>query len=144
MKMSAFGLILLFVVMNISFAFMNEVEVLGSMEKPSYQTPDQIVLTLMGMDFTSGDLIWGGAAVGSGVIVNLFLTGSFIYGGTVGLLIFGMSKAFPMVKNILTGFPLFLAMIGVPSAFVTIFEVLQALIWMWFILGFVVSRKLDD
>jgi hypothetical protein len=73
-----------------------------------------------------------------------YITGHLIFGGTVAIILFAMELFFPIVKWVVFGLPTFLQQMGVSIVIYESITALLALVWFWFILGFVAQRQLED
>ena len=142
MRLGAFGIILFFISLNISLYMLNEAQVVGDFVQPPYEDPDDITGFFVFTDATGTKLLTLGLELGAGVIFGL-ITGSLIAGGTVALVLAAITMFIPTARWVIFGFPVFLAQMQVPSFIVITVEVMMAVVWFWFILGFIGQRQLE-
>ena len=142
MRLGAFGIILFFICLNVSLFMLNEAQVVGDFVQPPYEEPDDITGFLVFTDPTGTTLLTFTMELGAGVIFGL-ITGSLIAGGTVALVLAAITMFIPTARWVIFGFPVFLAQMQVPSFIVMTIEVLMAVVWFWFILGFIGQRQLE-
>lgn len=143
MRLTFVAILIIYAMMNASIAFMGGVEMLGSLEKPPFRSPDELKLQFMSINITSGDLLFGGATIGTGVIAGLYLSAPIWAGGAFGLLLFGLSKLFPFISDLITGVPQFLTMLGLASEFIFLFEIMMAVITLVFLLNLFFPRGIE-
>lgn len=141
-RLGAYGIILFFICINVSLYMLNEFQVVGDFEQPPYETPTGIQDMLLNVDLSGENLLMGGTIIAVGIIFG-FITGHLVYGGTIALILFALDLLLPVVRWVLFGFPVFLTQIGVDAVIVTSLNVLMAVVWFWFFLGFVGQRQLE-
>lgn len=140
MRVTAYGTLIFFVTLNLSLYLLNASQVLSSYRLSPIEEPAGISTQLIDFNVTTDELLMVGIPLAIMVIIRT-LTGNFILGGTVALLLFGLEMLFPIVRWILFGFPIFLGQIGLPSYVVLIIDSMLAVVWSWFILGFIMQRS---
>lgn len=140
MRVTAYSLVLFFVCLNLSLFLLNNTQVLPDYRVSPFEEPEGIQAHLISFDISGSTLLMAGTALSVWVIISA-LTGNLIFGGTVALILFALTMLFPVVRWILYGFPIFLQQVGVPTVIVTVIEALMAVVWFWFILGFVGQRS---
>lgn len=151
MKIGLYSLMLFFICLNLSVYLMNESQLLGDFYIPPYEEPSNILSRLLTLNITGTDLLFGGTTIAVGFIVS-WISGKFIYGGTLALILFAIDLFVPMAKWILFGFPTFLNQIaevetgaaGSLAAISLVIQVLMSLVWFWLILGFIGQRQLEQ
>lgn len=139
MKVTAYGTLLFFICLNLSLYLLNETSVLPNYEQSPYEEPAEIQSIFLNVS-VGNVLLMAGTSLTIVAIIKI-LTGNFIFGGTVGLILFALQALFPAVQWILFGFPIFLGQIGVPFVITTIIQTLMAVVWAWFIIGFIGQRS---
>lgn len=139
MKATAFGILVFFVSLNLSLYVLSETDVLPSYELDPYEEPSGIQLIFVNIT-AANLLVMGGTSLTIAAIVSV-LTGHFIYGGTIGIILFGLQLLFEPVRWVINGFPLFLNQIGVNPIITTIIQTLIAVVYAWFIVGFIGQRS---
>lgn len=143
MKISAFGLILFFVCLNISLYLISVFGVLPSFQQSPYETPENITTKLVHLDLSGGTLIIGIVAAGVGGLVSL-ITGHLLFGGTVALVFLALDIIFPLVRWIVFGLPEFMRQMGMAPELYGAVTALMALVWFWFIVGLIIQRPLEE
>lgn len=143
MKITAFGLIVFFVCMNVSLYVINETAILPYAKINPYEEPSGITGRLVSVDLSNGTLMIAGTGLVMAVIIG-WATGNLLLGGMLGVILFGLSIFFPIVSWVVLGLPRFLAQMGVPLVIYTSLTALMSLIWFWFILSFIAQRQLED
>lgn len=143
MKLTAFLIIAFFVCLNVCLYIISETAVLPYSETSPYETPSGISTKLFYVDLSTGNLLIAGTQLIIGTILG-FIAGHLIFGGTVAIILFAMTLIFPIVKWVVFGLPTFLAQMGVSIIIYESITALLALVWFWFILGFVAQRQLED
>jgi len=140
MKVTAYGSVVFFVCLNLSLYLLNETQVLPSYQLSPYEEPAGITAALIDFNITADELLLAGIPLAVAGII-FFVTGNFIFGGTVAIILFALQLLFPIVRWILFGFPIFLGQIGVPVTIVYVIEALLAVVWSWFMIGFIGQRS---
>lgn len=143
MKLTAFGIILFFVCLNLSLYLINETSVLPSYQQSPYETPEGISGRLVHLDLSTSNLAIGTTLLAVFVVIG-YITGHLLFGGTVAIILFAFDLLFPVAKWIVFGFPIFLAQMGVPLVVYTTLTALFSVVWFWFLLGLVAQRQLED
>lgn len=143
MKLSALGLLLFFVALNVSLYVINETAILPYYKQSPYEEPQGIVNRLVHLDLSTQNLAIGGAGLTVFVILG-WITGHLLFGGTVAIVLFAMSLLFEPLKWLIFGFPTFLGQMGVPLIVYTPLTALMSVVFFWFLLGFVAQRQLED
>lgn len=141
MRMTPFAFILFFVSLNVSLYFLNTTSFLGDMGMQPYTAPAGMLERLMSWETSA--LVSFGATITVSTIIGYLVSGSLFHAGVAALFLAALNLFVPLAGWVLTGFPLFLAQIGVPAAITTTLEVLSAVVWVWFILGFIAQRSLE-
>lgn len=108
-----------------------------------YTEPEDILSKIAHIDLSSGTLLIGITAFAASAIFGI-LTGHLILGGTVGLILLGIDLVSPIAAWILLGFPRFLVQIGVHPLIITVFTVIFAYPWFWFLLNVILQRPVED
>jgi hypothetical protein len=142
MKVTAFGLLLFFVALNVSLYVINETAILPYKQSP-YEEPSGIIGRLVHLDLSTQNLAIGGAGLTVFVILG-WITGHLLFGGTVAIVLFAMSLLFEPLKWLIFGFPTFLGQMGVPLIVYTPLTALMSVVFFWFLLSFVAQRQLED
>lgn len=140
MKVTAYGSVVFFVCLNLSLYLLNETQVLPNYQMSPFEEPTGITSRLIDFDITVDELLLAGIPLAVAGII-FFVTGNFIFGGTVAIILFALQLLFPVVRWILYGFPIFLGQIGVPIPIVYVIEALLAVVWCWFMIGFIGQRS---
>lgn len=140
MKVTAYGSLIFFICLNLSLFLLNETEMLPNYELSPYEEPEQIQSIFLNVSI-GNILLMAGTSLTIVAIIKI-LTGNFIFGGTVGLILFALQALFPAVQWILFGFPIFLGQIGVPYMITAVIQTLMAVVWAWFIIGFIGQRSI--
>jgi hypothetical protein len=143
MKVTAFGLLLFFVALNVSLYVINETAILPYYKQSPYEEPQGIINRLVHLDLSTSNLAIGGAALTVFIILG-WITGHLLFGGTVAIVLFAMSLLFEPLKWLIFGFPTFLGQMGVPLIVYTPLTALMSVVFFWFLLGFVAQRQLED
>jgi hypothetical protein len=143
MKLTAFLIIAFFVCLNVCLYIISETAVLPYSETSPYETPSGISSKLLHVDLSTGNLAIAGTQLVIFIILS-YITGHLIFGGTVAIILFAMELFFPIVKWVVFGLPTFLQQMGVSIVIYESITALLALVWFWFILGFVAQRQLED
>lgn len=155
MRLTPFVLIVFFVSLNVSISIINFSGVLPTDEKmqPYTQTTD-ITSMLVHLDLSRENLLIGGSILGVGMMLS-WLTGHLILGGTIAIILFGIDLFLPVGKWVIFGLPSFIGSIvqveAMDLATATVINsitagltALMAVVWFWFILGFLVQRPVGD
>jgi len=140
MKVTAYGTLIFFICLNLSLYLLNTTQVLPNYQVSPYEDPTGIQEQLVFIDISAYSLIGGLGVIGVGFLVG-FIIGKFLLGATLGLIVFTLTLLVEPIQWILFGFPTFLGQIGVHIAIVTIVETLMAIVWFWFLLGFIGQRS---
>jgi hypothetical protein len=141
MRMTPFAIILFFVSLNVSVYFLNTTAFLGDMGMQPYTAPAGMLERLIA--FEEGALVSFGATITVSIIIGYLVSGSLFHAGVAALFLAALNLFVPLAGWVLTGFPLFLIQLGVPAVVTTALEVLFAVVWVWFILGFIAQRSLE-
>ena len=144
MKLTIPAIIFLYAVMNVALYIKNELSLVGSMSFPAYVNPSDLEFQFMSLNLTTRDLLIGGVVLSTGTVTGLILTGSFVYGGGLALLILALSFGVPVLKDVVTAFPQFLLMLGTPSIIVDGIVALIAILGFWWVLGLLTQREMDS
>jgi len=136
-KIGAYGLIFLFVCLNLGAYLLNEFQVLGDYRVEPYETP-----TTIQEQITDNLVLHIVSSVGVGGIIG-FITGNLVYGGTASLVIFSLSALFPVVRWVIGGFPLFLSQLGAPTEIVLVISVLTGIVWFWTLFSVLSGRAVE-
>lgn len=144
MKLTAFGILLFFVSLNVSLYMIRETGVLPDYETISpYEEPSGISGRLISVDVSTGNLVMAGTALIMAVIIG-WATGHLLFGGTLGIILFSLTIFFPALSWVILGLPRFLQQMGVPLAVYTGITALLAVVWFWFLMGFLAQRPLEE
>lgn len=143
MRISAFGLILFFVSLNVSLYLINETAILPSFSQSPYETPQNIQTKLVHLDLSAENLIIGIVAAATSGLIGL-ITGHLLFGGTVALIFLALDILFPMIKWVVFGLPEFMRQMGVPEILYVSVTALMSLVWFWFLVGLIVQRPLEE
>lgn len=143
MRVTAFGLILFFVCLNISLFIYSQANFFSRKEDLPYELPENIMSKFVSLDASSDNLMIGIVTVSVLGIIG-WITGRLLLGGFVALVIFALELAFPILKWVILGFPIFLLQIGVPLFIVTGLNALMAVVWFWFILTLIGTRVVEE
>lgn len=138
-NVTAYALLVFFVSLNLSLYLLNETEVLPDYRQSAYEEPAGMI-DIFGTLTLESLLMVAGTSLTVGGLLALF-TGNLALAGTVGLILMALQMVFRIVRWILFGFPIFLGQLGIPSVIVLTIEVLMAVVWGWFIIGFVGQRS---
>lgn len=139
MRVTAYGTIVFFVCINLSLFLLNSTAMLTNYELSPFEDPAEISAIFIDFNITADEILFASIPLVIGAIIG-FITGNFIFGGTVAIILFALELLFPIVRWILFGFPIFLGQIGVPSPIILVLDAFLAVIWAWFILGFIGQR----
>jgi hypothetical protein len=135
MRITAFSIILFFVCLNLSLYVINVTQLVGNVGMSPYESPANILSMFSTLIF-----------IGVGTIVG-WATGNLIFGGAIALIIGVCSYLFNVVNWVFNGTSLFLSKIMGSSpqtdAIIMSLQVLMAVVWFWFILGFISQRQLE-
>jgi hypothetical protein len=142
MNVGAFGFIVFFVSLNVAIYLISQTQVLPYQQSP-YATPSTIQANLLHLDLSASNLMIGGTTL-SVLIILGFITGHLLFGGTVAIIIFAMDLLFPVLKWVILGVPSYMAEMGVPPVIVAVVTALMSAVWLWFLLGFVAQRPLEQ
>jgi hypothetical protein len=140
MKVTAYGTLVFFICLNLSLYFLNTTQVLPNYRISPFEDPTGIQGQMTFIDISAASLIGGLGVIGVGFLIGAML-GRLVLGATLGLIVFTLTLLGPPIQWILFGFPTFLAQIGVHFAIVTLIETLMAVVWFWFLLGFIGQRS---
>jgi hypothetical protein len=143
LRISAFGLILFFVSLNISLYLINETAILPSYSQSPYESPQNIQAKLVHLDLSAENLMIGIVAAAASGLIGL-ITGHLLFGGTVALIFLAMDILFPIVKWVVFGLPEFMRQMGVPEILYVSVTALMSLVWFWFLVGLIVQRPLEE
>lgn len=155
MRLTPFVLILFFVCLNVSISIINFSGVLptGDTTQP-YTQPTDIASMFVRLDISGENLVIGGTTLAVGILLGM-LTQHLILGGTIAIILCGINMLVPIAKWAIFGLPSFIAsalqvesmdastaiVINSINAGIT---ALMAVVWFWFILGFLVQRPVGD
>jgi len=143
MKLTAFGIILFFVCLNVSLYLINETAVLPHWQQSPYEEPSGIIGRLIHLDLSAENLLIGIVPLTVSWILG-WISGHLLFGGTLGIIIFAMDLCFPVIKWVVFGLPIFLSQMGVPLVVYTSMTALMSVVWFWFLLSFIAQRQLED
>jgi hypothetical protein len=143
MKLTAFGILLFFICLNVSLYMINETAILPYWQQSPYEEPSGITGRLVHLDLTAENLVIGGTTLSVLIIIG-YITGHLIFGGTVAIILFAFDLFFPVIKWIIFGLPTFLSQMGVPLVVYSSLTALISAVWFWFLLGFIAQRQLED
>lgn len=139
MRVTAYGTLIFFICINLSLYLLNTTQVLPNYQVSPYEDPEGITDQLIFIDLSATNVIGGLGIIGVGTIIG-FILKRLVLGATLGLIVFTLTLLVPPIQWILFGFPIFLGQLGVHIAIVTIIETLMAVVWFWFLLGFIGQR----
>lgn len=142
MRVTVYLLILVFICLNVSVYLVNEMEPLGQVGVQPYDSPTGIQGRLISLDLSGENLLIAGVTLGVGLILGQVLGNKLIY-GTLAVVLFALDLIIPVVKWILFGFPIFLAQLDVPTPITTVLTTMMAVVWFWFLLGFIGQREIE-
>lgn len=111
---TALTILLFFVAVNVSLAWITASQVLPIDFTGSTEDPDTIASMFISVDLSTGNLVIGGTVLILFTILG-WATGSLVAGGTLGVGIFVFTLVSPIVRWVLFGLPNFLNLMGVPS-----------------------------
>lgn len=142
MKVTAYGMLTFFVCFNLGFFLLNETDIIPYEEQSPHETPEGMRLQLLSFNTTVNQLFIAGTTLAAGGIVSYILTGSVVSAGIIVIILFALAQLLPIVSWVVYGFPTFLQSIPwVPDIVYQLATVFTALVWAWFILGFLGQRS---
>lgn len=139
MRVTAYSIILFFVSLNVSLYLIAETQVLPYYQQP-YVSPADMKITR-----TVGSL----AILTIGMIVAA-LTRNWLF-GAAALVLWALDYLIPIVHWVFFGFPEFMAQVAATTgdtamltAVTTSMNALMAVVWFWFMTGFISQRSMEQ